>query len=762
MSRSTIRKQTRLCTISPLMLHTSFQYKPSFTSTSEQIAKYIIEKLISLSINKHFINKIENEIGTVCYKHTTKILNTLMESQFIMYDKDEQTHSYISDINNNNSNINKRLFSIDIGTIEVEPKNEIVFNKSLDLNNKFFNNMYNGENNWNNVNEPSTNTIDRYASTLPITFDKSMLLSSLEMKIKTRTGSLRSDLYKVNEEDPEHESSTLKAKRRKISSNKLNNVNGSSKIIMKESDVNKKRNLLEIINEMSFHDLPKEIDRELLIKDVNFEELRKEKEEMDKKAFEEKNKLHKRKIEIETKQKEEIQKNRELEKKKLTVDAKGNIVFIKPLNIDMLQTEFTGVKHQFKSINVTKAKPYLIKKRQSVKDNGNSGITTTNNVTNSSNIHLNDNKKNTTTTTNNNINNYSPSSKRLPKLHIRNNGRNVNTKLMFNSFISNTKNDDALALANKYERQIEKGPIHPSGSCFDIITPEVGVSITENTKIKSGGKDFYSKYKKYTVDNYNKQLKDTLMNNNNNNNSLLTAQYKSQSNIFTNTEYNFNSSTSNNINNNYNNLYTDSSCSKSGGGGVSTGNIFRKKSVNYFTHVNASSTKMNANINTSYNPLIKVNSMNSILLRNALDTSTADKKDEEGNTKLNRVNIFKDSNNSNSSSKQFGHTMINLKIKTFSNRMKESQLGDINTFTSHIMTDNNWGKDLGGDNNNNNKYTNRIKGIRLPFATKISLKHPIIATYRERKMFLSPSHSNITMAIKKLSKSIRNIKRSTS
>ena len=761
MSRSTIRKQTRLCTISPLMLHTAFQYKPSFTSTSEQVAKYIIEKLISLSINQHFINKIENEIGTVCYRHTTKILNTLMESQFIMYDKDEQTHSHISDINSNNTNNNNKqsLFSIDIGTIEVEPKNEVVFNKSLELNNKFFNNMYNGENNWSNVNEPSTNTIDRYASTLPITFDKSVLLSSLEMKIKTRTGSLRSDLYKVNEEDPEHESSTLKAKRRKISSNKLINVNSSKMMMIKENDVNKKRNLLEIINEMSFHDLPKEIDRELLIKDVNFEELRKEKEEMDKKAFEEKNKLQKRKIEIETKQKEEIQKNRELEKKKLTVDAKGNIVFIKPLNIDMLQTEFTGVKHQFKSINVTKAKPYLIKKRQSVKDNS-SVVTTTNNVTNSSNIHLNDNKKYTNTTTNNNSNNingYSPSSKRLPKLHIRNNGRNVNTKLIFNSFISsNTKNDDAIALANKYERQIEKGPIHPSGSCFDIITPEVGVSITENTKIKSGGKDFYSKYKKYTVDNYNKQLKDTLMNNNNNNNSLLTAQYKSQSNIFTNTEYNFNSSTSNN-NNIYNNLYTDSSS----GGGVSTGNIFRKKSVNYFTNVNASSTKMNANTNTSSNPLIKVNSMNSILLRNALDTSTADKKDEEGNTKLNRVNIFKD-NNSNSS-KQFGHTMINLKIKTFSNRMKESQLGDINTFTSHIMTDSNWGKDLGGsDNNNNNKYTNRIKGIRLPFATRISLKHPIIATYRERKMFLSPSHSNITMAIKKLSKSIRNIKRSTS
>ena len=716
MSRSSIRKQTRLCTISPLMLQASL-HQPPFASASEQIVKYIIEKIISLSINRHFTNKIENEIGNVCFNHTTKILNTLMESQFIMYDKDEHT----------NSHINKCLFSIDIGTIEFEHKNEVMFNKSLDLNNKFFNNSYNGENNWSSVTEPSTNTIDRYAPTLPLTFDKSILLSSLEMKAKTRTGSLRSELFKVNEEDPEHESSTLKAKKRKVSTNNTNTNTSNNNNNKIENDLKKKRNLFDIINEMSFHDLPKEIDRELLIKDVNFEELRKEKEEMDKKVCEEKNKLQKKKIEIETKQKEEIQKNRELEKKKLTVDAKGNIVFIKPLNLDMLQTEFTGVKHQFKSINVTKAKPYLMKKHQSVKDNNNSSSSaTTNNNTNNHSSFA-------------NVNNYSPSTKRLPKLQLRNNGRNVNNKLMLNSFLSNTKTEDAPSLANKFERQLEKGPIHPSGSCFEIITPEVGVSITENTKVKSGGKDFYSKYKKYTVDNYNKQLKDTLMNNNNH--SLLTAQYKSQSNIFTNTEYNFTSSTSNN--NNYNNLCTDSSCSKSG---ISTGNIFRKKSVNYFTHVNGS-IKMNSN--TSSNPLIKVNSMNSILLRNALDTSSVDKKDEE-TMRLNRVNIFKEN-------KHLGHTMINLKIKTLSHNIREPQLGDINTFTSHIMTDSNWGKDL-----ENDKFTTQIKGIKLPFSTKINLKHPIIASYRERKMFLSPSHLNIAISLKKLSKSIRNIKRSTS
>ena len=38
---------------------------------------------------------------------------------------------------------------------------------------------------------------------------------------------------------------------------------------------------------------------------------------------------------------------------------------------------------------------------------------------------------------------------------------------------------------------------------------EVGVSIKENEKYKTGGKDFYHKYNKYSMANYNKQLKET-------------------------------------------------------------------------------------------------------------------------------------------------------------------------------------------------------------------------------------------------------------
>ena len=42
-----------------------------------------------------------------------------------------------------------------------------------------------------------------------------------------------------------------------------------------------------------------------------------------------------------------------------------------------------------------------------------------------------------------------------------------------------------------------------SGSSFDFINPEVGVKIIENEKIKNGGKNFYIKYNKYSLENYN-------------------------------------------------------------------------------------------------------------------------------------------------------------------------------------------------------------------------------------------------------------------
>jgi hypothetical protein len=52
--------------------------------------------------------------------------------------------------------------------------------------------------------------------------------------------------------------------------------------------------------------------------------------------------------------------------------------------------------------------------------------------------------------------------------------------------------------------------IEPSGSNFKIINPSVGVNIKEKNKVKVGGDNFFEKFHKYSINEFNKTLKETL------------------------------------------------------------------------------------------------------------------------------------------------------------------------------------------------------------------------------------------------------------
>lgn len=52
--------------------------------------------------------------------------------------------------------------------------------------------------------------------------------------------------------------------------------------------------------------------------------------------------------------------------------------------------------------------------------------------------------------------------------------------------------------------------VEPSGSNFEIINPEIGVTVKEDNMAKSGGNHFYDKYKKYSLKDYNKILNEIL------------------------------------------------------------------------------------------------------------------------------------------------------------------------------------------------------------------------------------------------------------
>ena len=121
-----------------------------------------------------------------------------------------------------------------------------------------------------------------------------------------------------------------------------------------------------------------------------------------------------------------------------------------------------------------------------------------------------------------------------------------NKKVVVNPLdIYQKKNDRRLSVTT-LERKIERGPITPSGSVFDKIKLEVGVSMKENKKYKTGGKDYFLKYNKYSLELYDKKLKDTISSN-----SFMNTHYNAMSN--TDYQRNFNSSLEN-LNNTGNNF----------------------------------------------------------------------------------------------------------------------------------------------------------------------------------------------------------------
>ena len=53
---------------------------------------------------------------------------------------------------------------------------------------------------------------------------------------------------------------------------------------------------------------------------------------------------------------------------------------------------------------------------------------------------------------------------------------------------------------------------YASGSNFGIMNPEIGVNIMEEKRIKSGGKDFYKKFNKFSVEIFQDHLNKTTSN----------------------------------------------------------------------------------------------------------------------------------------------------------------------------------------------------------------------------------------------------------
>ena len=92
------------------------------------------------------------------------------------------------------------------------------------------------------------------------------------------------------------------------------------------------------------------------------------------------------------------------------------------------------------------------------------------------------------------------------------------------------------------ESEEPTGNLKPSGSNFELIKPEIGVIIQENAKVKSGGINFYEKFNKFSVSDFNKTM-----------NTLFERNSSNNINNFDSNTYINNRMIMNNINSNSNN-----------------------------------------------------------------------------------------------------------------------------------------------------------------------------------------------------------------
>ena len=167
MKKKVSRKNTRTNMKEPEVMPEIIPNK--FLNEADIVVNEIIEKIISLSISLNFSNNIEKNISHSCFDFLRCTIDSYLNLNFISHDKEEIKNSKDLSIISEKDNIN--IFQ-GIDPILKEEQNDS--NKNINITSTepsfeeqiFFKNYSRGENNWDLMEEPSSNKYDRYATTL--------------------------------------------------------------------------------------------------------------------------------------------------------------------------------------------------------------------------------------------------------------------------------------------------------------------------------------------------------------------------------------------------------------------------------------------------------------------------------------------------------------------------------------------------------------------------------------------------------------------
>ena len=479
----------------------SFRKKVRIKNKSEKLKKYKLcksldpnisnEISINLDVFKPSVKKKDKNINKRQDKDKDKEerqseinLNPLLLNKLIIRDINDNQDNNKNKFEKKNEIFKKENddpFIINVPEIENTHEPHKIFESNLRFHTsmeKVFNKekiiLYDiikeGKNHWGTIMQPEAPSIDREAGT-KIKYTKPIL------KLKKNKDFVKEE-FRIREVE-EHSTirnPTLNEKKEKT--NKKNNEN-KKKLIktnqnLKEPEKNVKKKKYMPIIEFPSEDLdPKIFAREN--ENFDLQQLRDDLEkELAEKKLELANRLKKEKEE-QALEKALEEKRKELANKNVTVDIKGELVYIKSLDINKFMNDFSKSKTKCKDIKTieTESRNLQKKKKTLVVEKNPEALVDT-------------------------LENDRPQKK---KLKLKNQRKK--------SFVNEDKTQNSKMLGLLFFDR-NKEPLISGGSNFDLMNPSCGVNLTEEQKTKSGGKDFFHQYNKYSIQVFEETLSKTI------------------------------------------------------------------------------------------------------------------------------------------------------------------------------------------------------------------------------------------------------------
>lgn len=464
---------------------------------SEEIVKNIIEKIISLAISTNFTENVEKKSDKFCINLMTKKINTLVEMVHINRDKDDfdidniNIQSYIkyyeTDANSKRykttihdkawkqRNINAEDKLMEIANIPKDYKTYMtVNNKTIEdcLNNSTttpkneylkkdklyqYNIDIKSNNFWGFIPQPKNIDIDRTTSNFNCYAPKK------DNKNKDSISYLKTNIDKnIHSKKNIHFYKYLK----KSNDSKRNEDENSSK---------KKRIIMSNLPSYPIENLEIRNESEEILN------LRKEKLELIYQKERELQELKQKKLKV-----RQTDKDKKKKKGKFTIDNEGKLILINEIKPENFLKEFWPVMSKQKEIRPGKTLEAVKKEKIKMENDA------------KKNIEYNEEDR--------------PYRIYLLKSRINESFYDINKD---NDKEKDNSNDNA----NNTNKETKKknndifndfSIIEPSGSNFQIMNPSVGVKIQEKLKVKNGGTNFYQQFHKYSINEFNKTLQDTI------------------------------------------------------------------------------------------------------------------------------------------------------------------------------------------------------------------------------------------------------------